>query len=76
MIEPDEYEAWTEHPITKLVIAELKKLADDRRDLWMLTSWNTGDSDPNKLAMLRGQAEAFMFLVDAPFEKVFGEQEA
>lgn len=75
MIDPEEYEAWTEHPVTKAVFAELRRMAEDRRDLWMTKSWSEGGCDERALAMLRGQAEGFSFLPEAAYERLFGEKE-
>ena len=58
-IDPEEFEAWREHPITRRVFAVLNQLAEDRKEVWMAQSWNGGDNDERKLVMLKGQAEAF-----------------
>lgn len=71
MIDPEEYDAWKDHPVTKAVFAELTQMAEDRKLLWIARSWNAGECDPHKLAMLRGQAEAFAWLPGASYEQVF-----
>lgn len=72
MIDPDEFDAWREHPVTRAVFAELRKIADDRRDLWAQQSWGAGVCDELLLATLRGQADGFAWLADASHEAVFG----
>lgn len=74
-IDAEEYEAWREHPITKRVFAVLNDRAEDRKQLWIAQSWNGGDADERKLAMLKGQAEAFEWLPKATHEDIFGESE-
>lgn len=74
-IDKDEYEAWREHPVSQAVFAELRELAENRKQLWITKSWETGDVDERALAMLRGQAEGFSFLPNADYAKLFGEQE-
>ena len=75
MLEPEEYEAWRQHPITRLVFSRLRAKAEMRRQVWIANSWDAGSCDKERLCMLRGQAEAFKFLPDASFEEMFGEKE-
>ena len=74
-IDADEYDTWVSHPITQLVFAELRELAETRKQLWISKSWEGGECDERALAMLRGQAEGFSFLPNADFKKLFGESE-
>lgn len=74
-IDEDEYGAWREHPVTAAVFAELLALAEQRKQLWINQSWETGKCEPAALAMLRGQAEAFAFLPNADHAKLFGDEE-
>lgn len=74
-IDPEEFEAWREHPITRRVFAVLNQHAEHRKELWVAQSWNSGDADERKLVMLKGQAEAFEWLPKATHEDIFGESE-
>jgi len=74
-IDKEEYEAWREHPVTAAVFAELRELAESRKQMWISISWGSGDPDREKLAMLRGQAEGFAFLPNADHAKLFGDEE-
>lgn len=74
-IDPEEYEAWCEHPCTVAVFAALRELAENRKQVWIHQSWDTGKCEPAALAMLRGQAEAFAFLPNADHAKLFGDEE-
>lgn len=74
-IDPEEFEAWREHPITKRAFAALYDMAENRKQMWIAQSWNAGDPDERKLAMLKGQAEAFEWLPKATHEDIFGESE-
>lgn len=74
-IDSDEYEAWVAHPVTAAVFAQLRELAESRKQVWISQSWETGKCEPAALAMLRGQAEAFAFLPNADHAKLFGDEE-
>ena len=75
MIDPEDFAAWREHPVTQAVFAELARMAEDRREMWMAQSWNSGKVDERALAMLRGQAEGFAWLPRADYKAVFGEEQ-
>ena len=71
MIDPDEFDAWCELPVTRAVLAELKRIAAERRDTWMRQSWDAGACDERALLMLRGQAEAFNFMAAPEYDRLF-----
>lgn len=74
-IDKEEYEVWREHPVTAAVFTQLRELAENRKQVWVHQSWDTGKCEPAALAMLRGQAEAFAFLPNADHAKLFGDEE-
>lgn len=73
MIAKEDFEDWKLNPTTIAVLAELARMADERKQLWLTKSWNEGVADERALAMLRGQAEGFGFAAKASYEQLFGE---
>jgi hypothetical protein len=74
-ITPDEFQDWRDHPITQWVFEAIRKGAEAQRAAWIDASWGEGaswgesKSDPMLLCELRTRADAYMALVDTPFER-------
>lgn len=77
-IDPEEYEAWKESPITQWFFTALKEYAKNRHELWDTMSWGGGNANEKALYELRGQAFVAEHFADASYDTVaanFVEQE-
>jgi hypothetical protein len=55
-IDPDDFEAWKAHPITKLLLEGLKRYSDRSKWEWLEMSWYKGEVNAITLASLKGSA--------------------
>jgi uncharacterized phage-associated protein len=52
----DEFNAWRQHPVTRIVFGKLGDHIKEAENMWMKRSWETGKADPVVLADLRARA--------------------
>lgn len=53
------FEEWKDHPVGEMFFKMLELAAEEAKQHWTVTSWNSGVCDPLKLASLKARAEAF-----------------
>lgn len=76
MIDPDDFSAWRDNPISQAHFAAMKQWALDCRERWVRDSWDGAVADPLVLHELRGQAfacEKFAELTLDEMEAIRGE---
>lgn len=66
----EEWEAWSEAPLTRWVLAALASFADQQKAQWDLMSWEQGRSDPLVLCELRTRADAYRAIGEASYERL------
>ena len=52
-IEPEDFDAWRDNPITQAFLRCLQSKGDEAKERWLTASWNDGNADPLLLADLR-----------------------
>ena len=67
-ISAEEFERWRDDNVTQWVFASLRKTAEDNRNAWIEASWTNGVADPQLLTELRTRADAYMAIIEAPWE--------
>lgn len=64
----EEFEAWRDHPVSRMVFAGLARNADECREAWQDASWGQGHATPDLLVELRTRADTLRTLEDASYE--------
>ena len=65
----EEFEAWVESPATQWVFRAVTAGAEAQKGHWLSTSWEGGVADQSALIELRSRADAYMALVETPYER-------
>lgn len=65
----DEFDAWTEHPVTVFVATAYQRLAELQREAWLESSWGSGQGDALMLNELRTRADAYMAFLETGLEQ-------
>ena len=73
-IEPEDFAAWRDNPITEIVFRYLKKQAAACKDEWLAASWGAGNSDPLLLADLRAKEQMLTDLSELKYEDIADEE--
>lgn len=64
----DAFDAWRDDPVTRFVMAGLKRNAEECKEAWFAESWEAGCADPLKLTAYRERADAVLSLVESNYE--------
>ncbi|MDB5584305.1 MAG: hypothetical protein JWR80_9481 [Bradyrhizobium sp.] len=66
----EEFQAWAENPVTKWVFKAVKRASELQKDAWDKASWDEGEADPLLLTELRARADAYLAIVETPYERM------
>jgi hypothetical protein len=58
----------TDEPVTQWVMAACAKAADDNKQAWVESSWESGQADQAALSEFRTRADAYRALEETNFE--------
>lgn len=61
---PEDWDAWTQHPITRFVATAFYAAAEHQREAWFDLSWTGGNADADELTRLRTRADAYMAFLE------------
>lgn len=64
----EEFTAWRDDPVTQWVMSACRKAAEDNRQAWLSTSWESGRADQAALSEYRTRADAYRALEDTGYE--------
>lgn len=68
----DEFESWTQHPVTRFVAAAWEAAALAQRDDWLARSWGGSNCDPLELRTLQTRADAYSAFLETGLEQYVG----
>lgn len=68
-ITKEDYEAWLEQPITRMVMSGVKRYAEAQRMSWSTMSWQSGVANQPALDRLKVRADAYLGLADLTYEQ-------
>lgn len=79
-IEREEFDDWLQHPVTEAMMRRAMDIQEGLRLSWLKSSWNTALDDlqkipTEKLAYLRGKAEAFKSLSELKYTDLFKDEQ-
>jgi hypothetical protein len=60
----EEFEAWSDHPITLFVLDCYDRMAEEQKLAWMIASWEAGDANAELLIELRTRADAYRSMAE------------
>ncbi len=64
----EDFEAWSENPVTRWVFAACMKAADANKQKWVDSSWEFNHANQALLSELRTRADAYAALVETDFD--------
>ena len=69
---PEEFAAWTEHPVSRFVAAAYKAGAKAQRDEWARISWSDAPLSEVTRAVCMTRADAYMAFLETGLEGYVG----
>lgn len=70
MIDPEEYDAWRQHPISRWFFQAMQTYANDQREDVVSKVWDNGSMSEIEIAMRRGQAFSANYFASASHEEI------
>lgn len=72
-IEPEDFRAWRDQPITEVVIKLMQKRSAECKTAWLTASWDKNECDPLLLADLRAKEQILSDLANLSYEDIKDE---
>lgn len=73
-IEPEDFKAWRDQPITEVVIKLMQKRSAQCKTAWLAASWDKNECDPLLLADLRAKEQILSDLANLSYEDIKDEE--
>lgn len=75
MIDPEEFAAWKENPVTQWVLKAYEQMAAEQHKAWNECSWEGGHCDSFVLQELRVRADAYRSMAESNLEDLAAAHE-
>jgi hypothetical protein len=66
----EEFNSWAESPATRWVFRAIVRASELQKEEWDRVSWQDGSADPLVLHTLRTRADAYLGLIETPYERL------
>lgn len=63
----EEFIAWREEPVTRWVMAACARAAEENKQAWMESSWESGIADQKELTVCQVRADAYKALYETNY---------
>lgn len=72
-IEPEDFKAWLDNPVTEVVLKKLREQAESIKELWLHECWNANEWDQIKQTKHRAEAQMLFDIANMTYEGLINE---